>query len=56
VATADRVGLPGSRATVRDLLDDAVANPDTDAIEQILIEGMPGALPFIAPERTGERQ
>jgi len=56
VATAGLVVLPGSRAVVRDLLGDAVANPDTDAIERTLTEAVPGTSPFIAPESTGGRK
>jgi hypothetical protein len=61
VAAADLVVLRGSRATISDLLGDAVADRDTDAIERPLIERVPGSPPFVAPgtfvapETTGGR-
>jgi hypothetical protein len=50
VATADLGVLRGSQATIRDLLRDAVADRDTDAIERSLNERVPGNPPFVAPE------
>jgi hypothetical protein len=38
-----------------DLLREAVADPDTHAIERALIEDVPGDHPFVAPETAGGR-
>jgi hypothetical protein len=50
VATADLGVLRGSRATMRGLLGDAVADRDTDATERSVNERAPGNPLFVAPE------
>jgi len=52
VATADLAVLRGAQATIRDLLGDAVADRDTDAIKRPLSERVPGNPPFVAPETS----
>jgi len=42
--------LRGAQATIRDLLGDAVADRDTDAIKRPLSERVPSNPPFVAPE------
>lgn len=54
MAAADLVGLPQSRAAAHDLLGDVVVHhTDADAIEPLIIEGVPAGPPFIAPEAVG---